>query len=115
MAKFIKSGRNDVGVYFDTFKGRDYVHIRNCYIDRDGNRGRTSKGVMVSIEVANEIFAALGEVLTAGPTGIDPFTGEPHEKAEPETKAKPKRKTSARAKSKTSASAKAKTSEAKEK
>ena len=93
MAKFIKSGSREVGVYFDAYKGKDYIHIRSLYQTADGGRGRTAKGVMLTPEAAKEVFAALGAVLTAGPTGVDPFATQP----EPEAKAKPKRKPRAKA------------------
>jgi len=97
MAKFIKSGSREVGVYFDAYKGKDYIHIRNLYQTDDGARARTSKGVMLTPEAAKEVFAALGAVLTAGPTGVDPFATQPKAEAEAEPKAKPKRKPRAKA------------------
>lgn len=97
MAKFIKSGSREVGVYFDAYKGKNYVHIRNVYETDEGARARTSKGVMLTPEAAKEVFAALGAVLTAGPTGVDPFAAQAEAKAEPEPKAKPKRKPRAKA------------------
>lgn len=97
MARFIKSGSREVGVYFDAYKGKNYVHIRNVYETDDGARARTSKGVMLTPDAAKEVFAALGAVIAIGPTGVDPFAVQPEVEPEPEPKAKPKRKSRAKA------------------
>ena len=73
MAQFIESGKSAIAVYFDEFNDNPVVHIRATYTDKQGKRGRTRKGVMMTPEVAAQVFQALGDVLTKGPTGEDPF------------------------------------------
>jgi len=59
-----KNGNSDIGVYVSEFNGREYLHVREHYIEaRTSERKPTKKGVALSLEKAAELHALLGEVL----------------------------------------------------
>ena len=59
-----KNGNSDIGVYINEFKGREYLHVREHYINaRTQERLPTKKGVALSMEKAAELHELLGEVL----------------------------------------------------
>ena len=59
-----KNGNSDIGVYISEFNGREYLHVREHYINaRTQERHPTKKGVALSMEKAAELHKLLGEVL----------------------------------------------------
>ena len=66
-----KNGNSDIGVYISEFNGKEYLHVREHYIEaRTGERKPTKKGVALSIEKAAELHALLGDVLAE--VGVQP-------------------------------------------
>lgn len=58
-----KSRGETINVYLHEYAGRKYLHIREWYLDKDGEEKPTKKGVAIPIEKVAELRNALDELL----------------------------------------------------
>jgi len=55
-----------VRLTINTFNGKEYLHLREYYLNFDGDSLPSSKGISVPLDLANsyELFAGLVEILS---------------------------------------------------
>lgn len=58
-----KSRGETINVYLGEYAGRKYLHIREWYLDKDGEEKPTKKGVAIPIEKVAELRTAIEELL----------------------------------------------------
>ena len=58
-----KNNRADIGIYVSEYNGNNYLHVREHYTDKAGDKKPTKKGVALSLDKAVELHALLGTVL----------------------------------------------------
>jgi hypothetical protein len=58
-----KSRGETINVYLGEYAGRKYLHIREWYLDKDGEEKPTKKGVAIPIEKVQELRSAIEELL----------------------------------------------------
>ena len=61
--KTIDTGSGAIGVYFEAYKGSEYLHIRKQYTNKQGELRPTSKGITVTPAQAMQLLPLLMEVL----------------------------------------------------
>lgn len=55
---------NNIGIYMEEYKGKQYLHVRKQYRNDDGELKPTRKGITLSPEQALECFQAVFDVLS---------------------------------------------------
>ena len=82
-----KNGNSDIGVYVSEFNGKEYLHVREHYIEaRTSERKPTKKGVALSLEKAAELHKLLGSVLVEAGVIAKPRAKSTKSAAKPATK-----------------------------